>query len=141
MLAMKTKVDVNSYWLALLLIVVVCGFAYDRIATHSAWVGGTATVMGFIDRVDNSTKARVIHYSYDVGGRHYRGDETSWTEFDDYGPVTVTYAKSDPSVSSILPATVQSKYVTSVTMSILSFLPLILVAIVDFRRRRAAKSA
>lgn len=130
---MKWSMSTQWAFLAVGLVAVVLAFNLSTILGHRAWSEGTDTTMGLVDDIEVSTKVRVIRYSYKVGGRDYRGETTGWHRFVSGVPVLVTYAKSSPSVSSIEPETVESRYVTSLIVTGVSFLPLIGVGIARFR--------
>jgi len=137
----QSKSLVPWFFLALLLLGVVLIFRGPSILQHQAWSGGKATTPGRIDRSAMSrVKARdyyTIEYSYEVAGRRHTGELVTTTNMGGPGSTTVTYAKSDPSVSTLQPEKVDSIYRVSVIVVAVALLPVLTLIGVWFKRRMA----
>jgi hypothetical protein len=121
-------------WLA-----VAGGFQVPTLLQHAAWAGERATVMGHIDRIVIGRKIMETFYSYSVDGRDYTGEVVDANGFVEGTPETVTYAKSNPGVSTIVPSEIEKLYVTSVVITIFAVLPLVILAVLDIKRRYTLK--
>ena len=78
-----------------------------------------------------------IEYSYEVAGRRHTGELVTTTNMGGPGSTTVTYAKSDPSVSTLQPEKVDSIYRVSVIVVAVALLPVLTLIGVWFKRRMA----
>jgi len=118
----------NRQWfvVSLILLVVVVAFRMGTILEHTAWSGGKETTMGHMDDVQRSFVNKrymyTMKYSYSVDGKPYSGEFIDAREFPAYGPVDVTFAKSNPAVSTILPGEIDSKFRTSIILVIVAAL-------------------
>jgi hypothetical protein len=118
----------NRQWfvVSLMLLAVVVALRLGTILEHRAWSGGKSTVMGHMDDVQQSFVNKrymyTMKYSYTVAGKPYQGEFIDARRFPAYGPVDVTYAKSNPAVSTILPDEIDSKFRTSVILVVLAAL-------------------
>lgn len=142
MLHARPKSLLPGFILALLFLGVVLIFRGPSILQHRAWSGGKATTEG---RIDRSAASRVkyrdtytIGYSYEVGSQRYSGEFISNKGMGGLGPVTVTYAKSNPAVSTLRPEDVESIYRVSVIGVAVALIPLLVLVVVWLRRRFGA---
>ena len=124
---MRLKVNPQWHVIAILAAIVVVGFRVGTILSHGAWSSGRETTLGKIDDVQESRRVRVVRYSYNVNGKHYTAEETSRMRFLVGIPARVTYAKSDPSVSTLFPEDLEKRYQTSLLIAGLGILPVILL--------------
>ncbi len=120
-----------AYGLALLIAGVVLPFQIPRILERGSWVGGSASVMGNVDKMSISTKTTVVDYSYEVGGKRYTGEDVGRDFGVSEGPERVTYAKSNPAISTLRPDRIESIYNTSVVMAIVGVLPLVIMLFLE----------
>lgn len=118
----------------------VIGLQVKPILSHAAWSGGKATVMGHIDNIFMAKRVRFIDYSYSVDNQQYQGENSNGSDFSPGMPATVTYAKNDPSVSTLYPQAIDSRYMTALVIAILAFLPLLWVWYAELKHRQKAKT-
>ena len=125
--------QINPQWhvIAILAAIVVVGFRAGTILSHGAWSGGKETTLGKIDDIQASRRVRVIRYSYRVSEKQYTGEETDRERFLEGIPVRVTYAKSDPSVSTLFPEVIETRYQTSLLIAGLGILPVLIMWCVE----------
>ena len=137
---MRLKVNPQWHVIAILAAVVVVGFRAGTILSHSAWSSGKETTQGKIEDIQESRRIRVIRYSYRVNGAPFSGEETARKRFLVGLPATVTYAKGDPSVSTLSPEHIEGRYQTSLLIAGLGILPVIVLWCVELaailRRRQ-----
>jgi hypothetical protein len=94
-------------------------------------------VLGHIDGISDGLKSRVIDYSYEVAGRSYHGEVVDRSAFTENTPEFVTYASSNPAVSTIRPKAIESLYITSLVIAVLGVTPFAVIsslALLDWRR-------
>src|SRR5687767_9027336 len=129
----RMKLQISPQWhvIAILAAVVVVGFRAGTILSHGAWSKGKDTTMGRIDDIQASRRVRVIRYSYSVNGKHYTGEETGREQLLEGVPARVTYARSDPSVSTLSPEALESRYQTSLLIAWLGVLPVLIMWCVE----------
>jgi hypothetical protein len=132
---MKLKVGTQWHVLAVVIALVVVGLRSRTIMEHQAWSDGSATVQGRVEDIQASRQVRVIRYSYNVHGQEYRDEITDKTAFSEGFPVTVTYAKKDPSISTLQPEKIGSIYVTSLIVAAVGLLPLLIVWFYEIKLR------
>src|SRR5450432_3754581 len=101
-----------SYGLALVGAAVILAFQIPKILEHRAWAGGSDQTLGHVDQVINGRKITEVNYSYEVNGKKFTGGVTGG-DFIEGTPEMVTYAKNDPSVSTILPREIDKLYITA----------------------------
>ena len=70
---------------------------------------------------------RIIKYIYTVDGKAHTGEIYSKTGFVEGGTALVTYAKSDPSASTLQPEKTQSIYRTSLIVCAVALLPMLIM--------------
>lgn len=136
----RTRFSVLAHVLAIVIAAIVVGLRSGSVLDYAAWRQGTDTVMGRVEDIQSSRQVRVIRYTYEVGGWRYDGEITSRTGFVENTPALVTYAKSDPEVSTLQPERVDSIYRVSLVLCVSALLPLSVMWVMEiaylFRRRK-----
>ena len=124
---MKTKYNIQYHFLALLAAIVVVGMRFGDIRGYFAWQKGTATTEGEIDEISATNRVRVIRYAYQVDEKGYTDEIYSKTGFTEGTNVTVTYAISDPQVSTLQPDRMGSIFRNSILISLAATLPMLIM--------------
>jgi hypothetical protein len=124
---MKTRYNIQYHVLAILAAVVVIALRWGDIRGYSAWQKGTATATAQIDDISSTRQVRVIRYSFLVNGKTYTDEIYSRTGFVEGGTAQVTYAVSDPYVSSLQPEKMAGLFRNSVIIVIVAALPMLLM--------------
>lgn len=135
----RTRFGVSAHVLVVVIAAIVVGLRIGSVLEYAAWKKGTDTVMGRVEDIQASRQVRVIRYTYEVGGWRYDGEITSRTGFVENTPALVTYAKSNPEVSTLQPERMDSIYRVSLVLCILALLPMLgmwFMEIAHFFRRR-----
>lgn len=137
---MRLKINPQWHVIAVLAAIVVVGFRAGTILSHAAWSSGKDVTLGKIDDIQESHRVRVIRYSFRVNGVEFTGEETGGKRFLKGLPAMVTYAKSEPSVSTLFPEDIENRYRTSLLIAVLGILPVIVLWSVELgailRRRK-----
>ena len=137
---MKTKYNVQYHFLALLAAIVVVGLRFGDIRGYFAWSKGTATTEGVIDEISATNRIRVIKYAYQVDGKGYTDEIYAKTGFSEGEDVTVTYAVTDPQVSTLQPENMSSIFRNSILIAVAACLPMLIMWIGEIvhavRKRR-----
>jgi hypothetical protein len=136
----KLKINPQWHFLAFVAAAVVVGLRAGAILEHGAWAGGSETVTGRIDDIQASRKIRVVRYSYQVDGKPYTGEITDRNAFIENVPATVTYAKSNPAVSTLQPEKIESIYITSLIVAGVGLLPMVLMWLIELKHRLGRKA-
>lgn len=136
---MKLKIDIQWHIIAALAAIVAVAFRLGSILEHREWEQGKAQVTGRIDDIQASRQIRLIRYSYEIDGRKYQGEVADRNRFTENTFATVTYARSNPAVSTILPDQIESIYRNSWIVIIVAATPLLVMIGIEighrFRRR------
>ena len=136
---MKLRIDPQWHFLALLAVGVVTFLRGPAVLERAAWSGGSGTVTGRVDSVEAGRRVRVVRYTYEVDGKAY-GAETTSSDLGVAGvPTVVTYAKSDPAVSTLNPEKLDGIFRTSLIVLIVACLPLLIMWGVEIRHLFARK--
>src|SRR5688572_2068963 len=137
---MRTKFNIQYHFLTILAAAVVVGLRFGDIRGYTAWQQGTATTNGEIDEISATRQVRVIRYSFAVDGKGYTDEIYSRTGFVEGGAATVTYAVSDPSVSTLQPERMAAIFRNSILLVVIVVLPMLIMWIGEivhaFRRKR-----
>jgi hypothetical protein len=123
----KPRYNIQYHFLALLAAVVVVGMRFGDIRGYFAWQKGTATTEGEIDDISATNRVRVIRYAYQVDGKGYTDEIYSKTGFSEGAKATVTYAVSDPQVSTLQPEKMASIFRNSLLISLAATLPMLIM--------------
>ncbi len=130
--------------ISLAILAIVLYFRGPSILQHQAWAGGRETTLGHLERNDRAiVKYRAYYtvgYKYRVADKPYENEFITTRDFGVPGPVTVTYAKSDPAVSTLLPDTIDSVFRVSVIVVAAAFIPALLVVFFGLRRKSIPRS-
>lgn len=136
----RTRFGAAAHVLVFVIAAIVIGLRIGSVLDYAAWKNGTDTVMGSVEDIQASRQVRVIRYTYVVGGWRYAGEITSRTGFAENTPALVTYAKSDPKVSTLQPERMDSIYRVSLVLCVLAPLPMLVMWVMEiahsFRRRK-----
>jgi hypothetical protein len=124
---MKTRYNIQYHVLAIFAAVLVIALRSGDIRGYSAWQKGTATAKALIDDVYATRQIRGIRYSFLVDGKTYRDEIFSRTGFVEGGTATVTYAVSDPSVSTLQPERMAGIFRNSILISLAAALPMVIM--------------
>jgi hypothetical protein len=139
------KYNASYHFLAVVAAIVVVGLRFGDIRGYFAWQQGTAPTQGEIDNISATNRVRVIKYDYEVAGKGYTDDIYSRTGFVEGGTATVTYAVSDPQVSTLQPERMGSIFRNSILISAAAALPMLLMWIGELvhavRKRREPNRA
>jgi hypothetical protein len=134
------KYNIQYHVLAAIAAVVVIGLRWGDISGYAAWQKGTATTKGEIDEISETRQVRVVRYGFAVDGKGYTDEIYSRTGFVDGDTVQVTYAVSNPQVSTLQPERMASIFRNSILISMAAALPLLIMWIAElvhaFRKKR-----
>jgi hypothetical protein len=131
------RFNIQYHVLAIIAAVVVCLLRSGDVRDYAAWRGGSETTTGRIDDIGNiqRSQVRVIKYIYTVDGKAHTGEDYSSAGFVEGGTTTVTYAKSDPSVSTIQPERTDGIYRTSLIVCAVALLPMLTMWFLEILHR------
>ena len=134
------RFNIQYHVLAIIAAVVVCLLRSGDIRDYAAWQGGSATTRGRIDDIAATRQVRIIKYIYTVDGKAHTGEIYSKTGFVEGGTALVTYAKSDPSVSTLQPEKTQGIYRTSLIVCAVALLPMLIMWVMEIIHRVRSRS-